>query len=109
MLPFACDERLGPSPRVGRSPGASAGAVAGPGAALLASATAMADVQPLRALHYEPSVVGPLAEVVAPPYDVIDADQRAQLIRRSPFNVVPPHLPRANPDPYPFPAPLFHH
>ena len=42
-------------------------------ALLLASATAMADVQPLRALHYDPAVVGALADVVAPPYDVIDA------------------------------------
>ena len=30
-------------------------------------ATAMADVQPLRALHYDTAVVGPLADVVAPP------------------------------------------
>ena len=60
----------------------------------------MADVQPLRALHYDPSVVGPLAEVVAPPYDVIDAPQRAALIARSPFNVVALDLPQGDPDPY---------
>src|ERR1039458_1533844 len=60
----------------------------------------MADVQPLRALHYDPSVVGPLADVVAPPYDVIDDDQRAALIARSPFNVVAVDLPRGDPDPY---------
>ena len=53
----------------------------------------MADVQPLRALHYDPAVVGPLADVVAPPYDVIDADQRAALLARSPFNVVAVDLP----------------
>src|SRR5580700_4992874 len=52
--------------------------------ALLGSAGAMADVQPLRALHYDTTVVGPLADVVAPPYDVIDASQRAALIGRSP-------------------------
>ena len=39
----------------------------------------MADVQPLRALHYDQDVVGGLAGVVAPPYDVIDAEQRAEL------------------------------
>ncbi len=33
---------------------------------------AMADIQPLRALHYDQSLVGPLADVTAPPYDVID-------------------------------------
>ena len=55
----------------------------------------MADVQPLRALHYDLSVVGALGDVVAPPYDVIDAAQRAALIARSPFNVVAVDLPRA--------------
>jgi uncharacterized protein (DUF1015 family) len=60
----------------------------------------MADVQPLRALHYDPAVAGPLADVVAPPYDVIDADQRAALIARSPFNVAAVDLPRGEPDPY---------
>jgi uncharacterized protein (DUF1015 family) len=58
----------------------------------------MADVQPLRALHYDPAVVGPLADVTAPPYDVIDASQRAQLLARSPFNVVAVDLPKAAPD-----------
>ncbi len=57
----------------------------------------MADVQPLRALRYDPAVVGPLANVVAPPYDVIDAAQRAELLARSPFNVVAVDLPRAEP------------
>jgi uncharacterized protein (DUF1015 family) len=61
---------------------------------LLASAFAMADVQPLRALHYDLSVVGSLADVVAPPYDVIDAGQRAELIGRSPYNVVAVDLPQ---------------
>jgi uncharacterized protein (DUF1015 family) len=55
----------------------------------------MADVQPLRALHYDLSVAGALGDVVAPPYDVIDAAQRAALIARSPFNVVAVDLPRA--------------
>jgi uncharacterized protein (DUF1015 family) len=60
----------------------------------------MADVQPLRALHYDSAVVGPLADVVAPPYDVIDAGQRAELMARSPFNVVAIDLPQGDPDPY---------
>jgi uncharacterized protein (DUF1015 family) len=58
----------------------------------------MADVQPLRALHYDPTVVGPLADVVAPPYDVIDSTQRAALIARSPFNVVAVDLPQPEDD-----------
>jgi uncharacterized protein (DUF1015 family) len=60
----------------------------------------MAEVQPLQALHYDTSVVGPLTEVVAPPYDVIDSSQRAELMRRSPFNVVAIDLPQGDPDPY---------
>jgi uncharacterized protein (DUF1015 family) len=60
----------------------------------------MADVQPLRALHYDTAVVGALSDVVAPPYDVIDAGQRAELIERSPFNVVAVDLPQGEPDPY---------
>jgi uncharacterized protein (DUF1015 family) len=60
----------------------------------------MADVQPLRALHYDPAVAGPLQDVVAPPYDVIDATQRAALIERSPSNVIAVDLPQGEPDPY---------
>ena len=33
----------------------------------------MADVQPLRALHYDLATAGPLDRLTAPPYDVIDA------------------------------------
>jgi uncharacterized protein (DUF1015 family) len=60
----------------------------------------MADVQPLRALHYDTAVAGPLKDVVAPPYDVIDASQRAELIARSPYNVVGVDLPQGEPDAY---------
>ena len=73
----------------------------------------MADVQPLRALHYDPAVVGPLADVTAPPYDVIDANQRAALLARSPFNVAAVDLPQAEPgaaggrDPYKTAGQLF--
>src|SRR3712207_3264694 len=54
----------------------------------------MADVQPFRALHYDLDRVGGLQPVVAPPYDVIDAEQRAALIGRSPYNVVEIDLPQ---------------
>jgi uncharacterized protein (DUF1015 family) len=53
----------------------------------------MAEIQPLRALRYEPAVAGALHDVIAPPYDVIDADQRAELVARSPYNVVHVDLP----------------
>jgi uncharacterized protein (DUF1015 family) len=67
----------------------------------------MADVQPLRALHYDPAVAGPLADVVAPPYDVIDSGQRAELLSRSPYNVVAVDLPQGEPDPYAAAGELF--
>jgi uncharacterized protein (DUF1015 family) len=61
----------------------------------------MAEVQPLRTLRYEPAAVGSLEAVIAPPYDVIDDRQRAELAARSPFNVVEIDLPRPNGgDPY---------
>jgi uncharacterized protein (DUF1015 family) len=53
----------------------------------------MADVQPLRALHYDLDVTGQLDYVAAPPYDVIDPEQRAALAARSPYNVVHIDLP----------------
>jgi uncharacterized protein (DUF1015 family) len=60
----------------------------------------MAEIQPLRALHYDLEKTGGLQDVVAPPYDVIDAEQRAALEARSPYNVVRIDLPRADGDPY---------
>jgi len=54
----------------------------------------MADVEPLHALHYDLSRVGGLQPVAAPPYDVIDAAQRAELVGRSPYNVVEVDLPQ---------------
>jgi len=66
----------------------------------------MADVQPLRAVHYDLASAGPLADLVAPPYDVIDARQRAELVARSPHNVVEIDLP-AGEDPYAHAAELY--
>src|SRR3954463_4642271 len=62
----------------------------------------MAEVKPLSALHYNPAAVPSLADVTAPPYDVIDASQRAALLGRSPFNVVEIDLPESpeGGDPY---------
>src|SRR4051812_44691484 len=57
----------------------------------------MADVEPLQALHYDLSKVGGLQPVAAPPYDVIDAAQRRQLLGRSPYNVVEVDLPQNGP------------
>jgi uncharacterized protein (DUF1015 family) len=55
----------------------------------------MADIQPLRTLRYEAGVAGPLEDVIAPPYDVIDDEFRSQLAARSPYNVVELDLPES--------------
>src|SRR6516165_3311884 len=60
----------------------------------------MAEIQPLRALHYELERTGGLQPVVAPPYDVIDAEQRAALAARSKDNVVRIDLPEGNGERY---------
>ena len=67
----------------------------------------MAHVEPFRALHYDLDRVGGLQRVAAPPYDVIDARQRAELVARSPYNVVEIDLPVADHDPYAHAAAVF--
>jgi uncharacterized protein (DUF1015 family) len=52
----------------------------------------MAAVTPFRAVRYS-GAAGPLADLVAPPYDAVDDDERAALFTRSPFNVVHVTLP----------------
>jgi hypothetical protein len=53
----------------------------------------MADVQPLKALHYNLEKTGDLQSVVSPPYDVIDAEMRRRLESQSPYNVVRVDIP----------------
>jgi uncharacterized protein (DUF1015 family) len=55
----------------------------------------MADVQPLRTLRYDPDTAGPLKDLIAPPYDVIDDHMRAALAAQSPYNVVELDLPES--------------
>jgi len=45
------------------------------------------EIRPFHALHYADDRVR-LADVVSPPYDVIDDDLRRRLVARSPYNVV---------------------
>ena len=70
-------------------PACTTGSVPGP----------MADVEPLRALHYDLPAAGRLSDLVAPPYDVLDAEQRSELAGRSPYNIVHVDLPIGE-DPY---------
>ena len=52
----------------------------------------MPTVNPFRALRYSPAA-GALADLVAPPYDVISAEARIDYLARSPYNVVHLTLP----------------
>ena len=45
-------------------------------------------LKPFRALRYDVRAAGPLENLVAPPHDVISADEREDLCRASPYNVV---------------------
>lgn len=54
----------------------------------------MADVQPFRAVRYT-DAAGPLADLVAPPYDAVSDEERARLYTRSPYNVVHMTLPES--------------
>jgi uncharacterized protein (DUF1015 family) len=61
----------------------------------------MAEIAPLTPLRYDLARLagsGGLASVVAPPYDVIDAAQRAELDARHPYNVVKLILPEGDGD-----------
>ena len=53
----------------------------------------MAEVKAFRAERYEETKAGPLEQLVAPPYDVISPQERAQYLARSPYNVVHLTLP----------------
>lgn len=48
----------------------------------------MADIRAFRAYRYDPGQTGALSDVVAPPYDVIDANQQQQLYDQSQYNAI---------------------
>lgn len=48
----------------------------------------MADVQPLRGIRYNNTIVGDLAKVVTPPFDVISEEDQARYYARNPYNVI---------------------
>lgn len=48
----------------------------------------MVKLRPFRGWRYNPGVVGDLASVICPPYDIIDKELEEELHRRSPHNAV---------------------
>ena len=53
----------------------------------------MPEIRPFRALRYDVDAIGDLGRVVSPPYDVIGAALRRDLIERHPQNIVQVDLP----------------
>jgi uncharacterized protein (DUF1015 family) len=53
----------------------------------------MAVVEPFRAVRYDEDQAGPLADLVAPPYDVIGPEERRSYLERNAHNVVHLTLP----------------
>jgi uncharacterized protein (DUF1015 family) len=58
----------------------------------------MADVRPFRGFRYAPEVVGDLAEVVTPPFDVISEEAQERYYERNPYNVIRLELGKISPD-----------
>ena len=48
----------------------------------------MPRISPFSGLLFDEARVGSLAAVTAPPYDTVDSEQRQQLLRASPYNIV---------------------
>lgn len=48
----------------------------------------MADVQPLRGLRYRREKVGDLAQVITPPFDVINTEAQTRYYKRHPYNII---------------------
>ena len=48
----------------------------------------MAQIIPFRGTLYDPATVGSVREVVAPPYDIIDAAGQKALYDRHPRNII---------------------
>jgi uncharacterized protein (DUF1015 family) len=57
----------------------------------------MAEIRPFRGVRYDVARVGALADVVAPPYDVIDPALQDRLYQASPYNIVRLELNRQEP------------
>ncbi len=66
----------------------------------------MVQIAPFRGILYNSSKIRNFSRVIAPPYDVISAEEQDRLYRKSPYNVVRLILSR-DPDPYDSVARLF--
>ena len=53
----------------------------------------MAEIKPFRGVRYNPSELGDIGSVVAPPYDVVSPTMRERLESAHPHNVIRLELP----------------
>lgn len=58
----------------------------------------MAQIIPIRGLRYNPQVVGDMAAVVTPPYDVITPEAQERYYQRHPYNIVRLEYGKSEPD-----------
>jgi uncharacterized protein (DUF1015 family) len=58
----------------------------------------MAEVQPLRGIHYVSQAIGDLSQIVTPPYDVISEEAQARYYERNPYNIIRLELGRDEPN-----------
>lgn len=59
----------------------------------------MAQIKPFKALRFTEKA-GPIDQLVCPPYDIINEEERLGYLRRNPHNVIRLELPREGEDPY---------
>lgn len=57
----------------------------------------MADIRAFRGFRYDLGRTGALSDLIAPPYDVVDAALQQALLNRSPFNSIRVELPQEHP------------
>lgn len=60
----------------------------------------MANVSPFKALHYNPTKLPTMSELICPPYDAIPKGEEAKYLNRSPYNFAHVILPRVGDDNY---------
>ncbi|HWC39025.1 MAG TPA: DUF1015 domain-containing protein [Acidimicrobiales bacterium] len=102
MATSSHDLGRGPSGGGGRAGCPGGGAVGAVGPAVVCYARPVPRFEPFTGLRYRLDVLNrhdmSLDDVIAPPYDVIDARERETLARRSPYNAVHVELPVDDPD-----------
>ena len=60
----------------------------------------MAQIKAFNGLKFNTNNAGDIKELVCPPYDIISEQQRAEYLKRNPYNVIRLELPKEGNDPY---------